>query len=112
MLHAARSRRWRVRHQLIEPDVACSTRVMAGGKIVTHQGSPDQPADAPLLACKNLEAEVSVTANPDERVASPAEHAAGPMCRRCGATLSPWVRQSFLRRSASSTRAARHDHSP
>jgi hypothetical protein len=108
MVHAARSRRWRGRHRHIEPVAA---RPAADAKFVTHQGSPGDPGDAPLLAWTNDHAEASITTHTIPSAATLVAHAAGPTCRRCGATLTPWVRQGFLRRSVSA-RVTRHDHSP
>jgi hypothetical protein len=108
MTHAARSRRWRIRQHRIDP---LATQVVAVANIVTHQGSPGSPADAPLGAWTSDRAEVSITSDPDPSATKGVERIAGPMCRRCGAVLAPWVRQGFLRRAAG-VRAARHDHSP
>ena len=109
MAHAARSRRWRIRHHRIEP--LATVELVAGANIVTHQGSPGSPADAPLVAWTSDRAEVSITSNPDQSAAKLVERNAVPMCRRCGAALAPWVRQGFLRR-ATGRRTLRHDHSP
>ncbi|HEX9571509.1 MAG TPA: hypothetical protein VF969_04560 [Burkholderiales bacterium] len=108
MAHAARSRRWRIRHHRIDP--LATPEVVADANIVTHQGSPGSPADAPLAAWTSDRAEVSITPNPD-RAVKLVERIAGPTCRRCGAALAPWVRQGFLRRPAGG-RTLRHDHSP
>ena len=48
MAHAARSRRWRIRHHRLDP--LATTELEAGANIVTHQGSPVALADAPLPA--------------------------------------------------------------
>ena len=113
MVHAARSRRWRIRRHriklLAEPTPV--TPPSAAANIVTHQGSPDGPGDAPLVAWTNDHAEAIVTSNPDQGATTPVEHAGGPTCRRCAAPLAPWVRQGLLRRSTLAW-AARHDHSP
>ena len=109
MAHAARSRRWRIRHHQIDP--LATPQGVVGANFVTHQGSAGSPADAPLVAWTSDRAEVSITSNLDQSAAKLVERIAGPMCRRCGAALAPWVRQGFLRRPAS-VRAARHDHSP
>jgi hypothetical protein len=109
MAHAARSRRWRIRHHRIEP--VATTEFVAGANIVTHQGSPGGPADAPLVAWISERAEVSITAKLDQSAAELVERIARPMCRRCGAALAPWVRQGFLRTGAG-RRTVRHDHSP
>ena len=113
MTHAARSRRWRIRHHRLGP--LATTQVEADANIVTHQGSPGALADAPLLAWTSDRAEVSVTPDPDPDPDPSAttwvERDAAPSCRRCGAALAPWVRQGFLR-SQLRVRAARHDHSP
>ena len=109
MAHAARSRCWRIRHHQIDP--LATPQTVAGANIVTHQGSPGGPADAPLLAWTSDRAEASITPNPDQSAPKLIERITGPMCRRCGAVLAPWVRQGFLRRPTS-VRAARHDHSP
>jgi hypothetical protein len=109
MAHAARSRRWRIRHHRIEP--LATVELVAGANIVTHQGCPGSPADAPLVAWTSERAEVSITSNLDQSAAKVVERIAGPMCRRCGAALAPWVRQGFLRR-ATGRRTLRHDHSP
>ena len=109
MAHAARSRRWRIRHHGIDP--LATPEVVAGANIVTHQGSAGSPADAPLAAWTSDRAEVSITPDPTQSAAEGAERIAGPVCCRCGAALAPWVRQGFLRSSAG-VRAPRHDHSP
>jgi len=109
MAHAARSRRWRIRHHGIDP--LATPEVVAGANIVTHQGSAGSPADAPLVAWTSDRAEVSITPDPTQSAAEGAERIAGPVCCRCGAALAPWVRQGFLRSSAG-VRAPRHDHSP
>ena len=109
MAHAARSRRWRIRHHRLDP--LATTQVEADANIVTHQGSPGSPADAPLLAWTSDRAEASLTCEPDPGAAKAVARSTGPTCRRCGAALAPWVRQGFLRRPAG-VRAARHDHSP
>ena len=109
MAHAARSRRWRIRHHRIDP--LETTQVRADANIVTHQGSPGSPADAPLLAWTSDHAEASLTGDPDPSAAKAVARSTGPTCRRCGAALAPWVRQGFLRRQLR-VRAARHDHSP
>ena len=109
MAHAARSRRWRIRHHRL--GLRATTQVEVDANIVTHQGSPDSPADAPLLAWTSDHAQASLTCEPDPSAARAVARSTGPTCRRCGAALAPWVRQGFLRRSAG-VRAARHDHSP
>jgi hypothetical protein len=109
MAHAARSRRWRIRHHRIEPLV--TAQEVAGANIVTHQGSPGGPADAPLVAWTSDRAELGITSNLDQSAAKVVERIAGPMCRRCGTALAPWLRQGFLRR-ATGRRPLRHDHSP
>ena len=109
MAHAARSRRWRIRHHRLEPLV--TPQVEADANIVTHQGSPGGCADAPLLAWTSDRAEASLTGDPHQSAAKVVERSTGPTCRRCGAALAPWVRQGFLRRQVR-VRAARHDHSP
>lgn len=107
MVHAARSRRWRIRHQRIEPVAAPP---VVDTNIVTHQGSPEHPADAPLKSWTSDRTQASLTVHPDEPAAPPADHGAGPMCRRCGAPLTPWLRQGFLHSSAGVR--VHHDHSP
>ena len=92
MAHAARSRRWRQRQRQREPAGGPAATPQAEcGNFVTHQGSPRQPCDAPLV--------------PDE----PAGKGAGeigeasplaPRCCRCTAVQPPWVRQGFLRHGA------------
>jgi hypothetical protein len=109
MAHAARSRRWRIRHHRSDP--LATAQGQAGANIVTHQGSPGRPADAPLIAWTSERAEVNITPDPDPSATKGVERMTGPMCRRCGAALAPWVRQGFLRR-ATGRRALRHDHSP
>lgn len=109
MAHAARSRRWRIRHHQI--DLVVTTQGQADANIVTHQGSPGGLADAPLVAWTSDRAEVSLTPDPDPIATTLVERHAAPTCRRCGAALAPWVRQGFLR-SQLRVRAARHDHSP
>lgn len=111
MVHAARSRRWRIRDDRVDSLAAQqASQPMADANIVTHQGSHGNPTDAPLLAWTKDQAEVSLTANPDESEAPPVDYGAHATCRRCGAKLGPWVRQRFLR-SAAGVRS-RHDHSP
>lgn len=86
--HAARSRRWRQRRR--ERELASGeAAVLDGGVInfVTHQGSPTPAADAPLPAAA-------------ERAAAVTGVLTSPLavrCRRCAASLPPWVRQGFLR---------------
>ena len=109
MAHAARSRRWRIRHHRIEP--VSTMEPVAATNIVTHQGSPGALADAPLLAWTSDRAEVSLTCEPDPSAAKAVARSTGPTCRRCGAALAPWVRQGFLRRQLR-VRVAGHDHSP
>lgn len=111
MAHAARSRRWRIRHHRIDPLATTQADADADANIVTHQGSPDTLADAPLPAWTSDRAEVSVTPEPDPSTTKGTERHAAPSCRRCGTALAPWVRQGFLRRQVR-VRAARHDHSP
>ena len=113
MAHAARSRRWRIRRQRIEPVAAqpVAAQPVAGANIVTHQGCPGGPADAPLIAWTRDRAEVSLPCDPTRSATQGVECIAGPTCRRCGAALTSWVRQGFLRHSRA-VRAARHDHSP
>jgi hypothetical protein len=119
MVHAARSRRWRIRHHrsepVAEPMAQAQTPPSAAANIVTHQGSPGGTGNAPLLAWTHDQAEAIVTAHPeqgaDQDAPMPGEHAGAPTCRRCRTSLGAWVRQGFLRRSRSA-RAARHDHSP
>ena len=109
MAHAARSRRWRIRHHRIDP--LMTAQVEADANIVTHQGSPGALVDAPLLAWTSDRAQASLTCEPDPSAARAVARSTGPTCRRCGAALAPWVRQGFLR-SPLRVRAARHDHSP
>ena len=106
--HAARSRRWRIRQHRVQAETTCCE----GVNIVTHQGSIDAPADAPLGTCTSDSTAPNVTADAgfSEGVSVASVVAAG-RCRRCGAALTPWVRQGFLRHSTG-VRAARHDHSP
>jgi hypothetical protein len=110
MAHAARQRRWRARRQLIDVDAKQAAKV-GGANIVTHQGSLGRPDDASLVAWINDQAEASVIANSHQGATTAVEQGGGPRCRRCGAILTLWVRQGFLRRSAGA-RAAPHDHSP
>ena len=107
LAHAARSRRWRGRHHDAD---GLATPVVVGANIVTHQGSPQRRADAPLAACTRQRTEVSVPCDPDQIAAQVAPRLAAPRCARCGTALGPWVRQGFLRTPA--RRATRHDHSP
>ena len=110
MAHAARSRRWRIRHHPIDP--LATAQPVGSANIVTHQGSPGSPADAPLLAWTSNHAEASITCDADQSATQAVASSTGPTtCRRCGATLAPWVRQGFLRRQVR-VRATRHDHSP
>lgn len=55
MIHAARSRRWRIRHHRIDP--LATTQIEADANIVTHQGSPGSPADAPYVQPPHLDPE-------------------------------------------------------
>jgi hypothetical protein len=134
MAHARRARRWRIRHhggrsgahatEAVQPQASGNE---ARSNIVTHQGSQDPVADAPLgawshdRAASNLrlatQACAAVQCAPDGTQGL-ATSAASALCRRCGAALLPWVRQDFLRRFAGKrmgpgTRIApRHDDSP
>lgn len=107
MAHAARSQRWRLRHRRAQSAAAQAMQTVAGAgnavdaNIVTHQGSPDGPGDALLLAWTSDHAKQSLICKPGK----------GQTCRRCGAALSHWVRQDFLR-SPAGVRASRRDHSP
>ena len=95
MLHAARSRRWRMRQRMAGPAalVACTDN------IVTHQGSLDAASDAPLAAC---------TPEP-----IPPTDPAVWRCRRCGCALPPWVRMGFVRHGPARRWPLRApDHSP
>lgn len=112
MAHAARAQRWRTRQLRIEPGVSA-----APANKVTHQGSQAEPADALLDAC-TPELAASSTACATAQAATltaPLTVEPGPApgrCRRCGAALLPWVRQSFLRPPVRTLRLPRHDHSP
>ncbi len=72
--HAMRARRYRAR-----------------GKKVTHQGSPNPPADDPLALGSPKDA--SDAASPGNR-----PRPAGPHCHWCGRRCLEFVRQGFLRR--------------
>ena len=107
MAHAARSLRWRAQHPS-DPRRTAGGAVPDGvpANIVTHQGSPNPVADAPLAVCPSDDAEPKLT----EGLSDPGiGH-----CRRCAAALQPWLRQGFLRRAPSAGRhlVRSHDHSP
>ncbi|MCU0921720.1 MAG: hypothetical protein MUF16_15530 [Burkholderiaceae bacterium] len=89
MTHAARSRRWRQRRRERQQRTCGEAAALDGGVIdfVTHQGSPTPAEDAPLTFGVDLAAAV------DGGVPLPSVM----RCRRCGAPLSRWVRQGFLR---------------
>ena len=112
LTHAARSMRWRMRRLSLGLNTqSVAVQPVDDANRVTHQGCLGGPADAPLVAWTNDPTEVSVTANPEHSGAAVAQPCAVPTCCRCGARLTQWVRQGFLRRSASA-RVVRHDHSP
>ena len=96
VLHAARSKRWRLR-------VAQRALLkVAPADFVTHQGSLGASADAPLAPC-----------DPDP--AAPVEPSipSALRCRRCGCALPSWVRSRFVRYGPGSTWPLRpRDHSP
>ncbi len=109
VVHAARSRRWRIRHHLVGPASNDGGVLEGRANIVTHQGSNGELMDAPLAACSSLSTAPSVAA---DALTNPMKaFARGGRCRRCGAALAPWVRQGFLRRPAG-VRVARHDYRP
>jgi hypothetical protein len=91
MAHAARSRRWRRRHQacVSESRPTEDGAALDGGVLnfVTHHGSPTPAPDAPLPAAAEHAAAVTGA------IVSPVT----VRCRRCAAPLPPWVRQGFLR---------------
>jgi len=103
MAHAQRARRWRQR------------RAQAAQN-VTHQGCPAEAANAPLLAWPHDTTTAIVeTACAGHDETPPAPDVAEPVnrCRRCCATLGPWVRQGFMRHVARDPlRGRRHDHWP
>ena len=110
IVHAARSRRWRIRHHRVGPATSNDGGVHEGGaNIVTHQGSNGELMDAPLAVCNSLSTAQSVAA--DALATQIKALGRGGRCRRCGAALAPRVRQGFLRRAAG-VRAPRHDHRP
>lgn len=99
VLHAARSQRWRQRQRVARRALL----EMAVDDIVTHQGSLDLCADAPLAPCDP---------NPAEPVAATVPTAFW-RCRRCGCALSTQVRSRFLRYGPGSPWPPRpRDHSP
>lgn len=130
MAHARRAQRWRIRHhgKRIGAHATRATRPQASSNdeadsnIVTHQGSQDPGADAPLVAWSHASAAsnlrlvtqacAAVPSTPGDGAQQLATSAASARCRRCGAALLPWVRQSFLRRAVQTLRLPRHDHSP
>jgi hypothetical protein len=95
-LHAARSKRWRLR-------VAQQALLkVATADFVTHQGSLGIAADAPLTPC-----------DPDPTVPVDLSVSAVLRCRRCGCALAPWMRSRFLRYGPGSPWPLRpRDHSP
>ncbi len=106
--HAARSRRWRIRHHPITP--VAPKQFELDANIVTHQGSPDSTHDAPLVAWTNNRAELTPPTRCKQGASLLVQPRTGTTCQRCGTPLTGWVRQSFLRSVAG--RGARHDHSP
>jgi hypothetical protein len=89
LAHAERARRWRQRRREVAQRPAATTPCATN--FVTHQGSPPLDADAPLTPGEQgIAVEESGT---DE----PASKPSTPRCRRCAATLSPWLRTGFLR---------------
>jgi hypothetical protein len=112
--HAARSASWRHRRR-------SQGRAGAGGDIdkVTHQGCPDTPADASLLACDTPSAcethEAHETTADTDSANDAAAASAGTaalaalVCRRCAHRLLPHVRQGYLRASSHRWRGG-HDH--
>jgi hypothetical protein len=108
--HAARTACWRQRRR--------SLRQASVGDInkVTHQGCPDTPADASLLACETPspcepdEPTIDTDSANDTAAASAGTvHLAVLVCRRCAHRLLPHVRQGFLRRRRVGWRGG-HDH--
>ena len=106
--HAARSASWRQRR-------GSRRRAGAGGDIdkVTHQGCPDAPADASLLACDTPSAReltaVTESAHDSAPASTDAASLAALICRRCTHRLLPHVRQGFLRSIRVRWRGG-HDH--
>lgn len=74
-VHAARARRYRIRHQF-----------------VTHHGSPASPADDVLPPPPN---DVAVA---PANVVAQASTSGSPRCRRCACALPPFLRTGFVRR--------------
>jgi hypothetical protein len=129
MAHARRARLWRIRHhssrigaratRAAQPQASSNE---ASSNIVTHQGSQDRVADAPLAAWRHASATSNLRLVTQTCTAVPSaphdgaqrlQTSAGPArCRRCGAALLPWVRQDFLRRFVGKRIRLRHDHSP
>lgn len=111
--HAQRSHRWRQRRAA--RDAAGGAGVAAHN--VTHQGSRQGVAWAPLAACTHDSATVEV-AGTAAGITAPrappepdsATSTSGWACRRCGARQGAAVRLGFLRHGLSGRR--RHDHSP
>ena len=109
--HAARSASWRDRRRSLRRD-------SARGLIdkVTHQGCPDAPADASLLACETPSAcethETTIVAD-SANDTMPALAGMVPfvvlVCRRCTHRLLPHLRQGFLRACSVGWRGG-HDH--
>ena len=108
--HAARTACWRQRRR--------SLRQASVGDInkVTHQGCPDTPADASLLACDTPSAceshETTIgadSANDTVPALAGTVEFAVLVCRRCTHRLLPHVRQGYLRTSSVRWRGG-HDH--
>jgi hypothetical protein len=96
VLHAARSKRWRLR------TARRALLKVAADDFVTHQGSVRASVDAPLAPC-----------DPDPAVLVDLSVSAIFRCRRCGCALPPWVRSRFLRYGPGSLWPPRpRDHSP
>jgi hypothetical protein len=108
--HAARTACWRQRRRSLRQASAVGTNK------VTHQGCPDAPADASLLACETPspceahEPTIDIdSANGTAAASAGTVHLALLVCRRCTHRLLPHVRQGFLRPNSVRWRNT-HDH--
>jgi hypothetical protein len=106
--HAARTASWRDRRRSLRRDSAKSLIDK-----VTHQGCPDETADASLLACDTPRAgetpKVADSANDTVPALAGTVAFAVLVCRRCAHRLLPHVRQGFLRSRCVGWRGG-HDH--
>ena len=85
-MHAARSRRWRLRRK------AKAAADSVDERTVTHHGSPVEPVELPSVVTPSLSITVIPTA--PEAAAQPPRR----VCPRCACPISPFVRQRFARK--------------